>query len=187
MRRLLAILSVAPFVLAAIAADVACSSSTGSDATDAGDAPEDGVADVRPPPQPDGGADADTDGGADGSCPPTQTMPSTGETCTGFGAGDPCDPACGLPAYGYVCFNGGPPGFTGCVRARASTLGDTYCCPNDDCVAEPDQDSQCAGESGKPHLYQCPPNGTDGGSVAPPNGCASKAVGGSPYAYACCP
>ncbi len=186
MRRLVALL---PFAIAPALAAFACSNSVSSVAIDDDGGPADGTAlDAKPTPN-DAASDV-SDGGTelDSSCPTPKTMPATGETCTGFGAtSDPCDPACGLPAYGYVCFNGGPPGFTGCVQARASSLGDTYCCPKNDCVAEPDQDSQCNGVTGKPHLFQCPPDGTDGGSVPIPSGCSAKAVGGSPYAYACCP
>ncbi len=97
----------------------ACSSSTvvSSPATDAGSAVDAGS-------EPDAALDA---GGG------------TGETCVGFAENDPCG-AMGLPQYGYVCFNGSPPGIAGCeLASSAGALGDTYCCTENKCVAQPDQ------------------------------------------------
>ncbi len=128
------------------------------------------------------------DGGGDaGACPTPIVRPSTGETCIGFGTGDPCKKACGLPAFGYVCFNGGPPGFAGCVQASStSAFGDTYCCPDDRCVAQPDQDGMCK-TAGKSHRFQCPPDGA-GGNVAPASGCVDGGFGGSALEhFFCCP
>jgi hypothetical protein len=138
----------------------------------------------------DAGSDAPTtlpDGAAfDASCPKGKVLPSTGETCIGFGKGSPCDTACGLPAYGFVCFNGGPPGFAGCVQASSSSFGESYCCPDNRCVPQPDQDKECKA-AGTPHRYQCPPDGM-GGSVAPPAGCADAGGGGSAVErFYCCP
>lgn len=153
----------------------------------------------------DGGDEATTDGaaaedsasetstelpdaaGLDASCPKGKVLPATGETCIGFGKGTPCDPACGLGEYGYVCLNGGPPGFTGCVQASSTGgFGDTYCCPKNECVPQPDQDSKCT-SSAKPHRYQCPPDGA-GNPVAPPAGCTAAGTGGSKVeAFFCCP
>lgn len=139
----------------------------------------------------DAGTDATTtlpDSAAfDASCPKGKAVPSTGETCIGFGKGSPCDTACGLPAYGFVCFNGGPPGFTGCIQASStSSFGETYCCPDNKCVPQPDQDKECK-SAGTPHRYQCPPDGM-GGSVAPPAGCADAGAGGSAVErFYCCP
>ena len=142
----------------------------------------------------DGSADATSDSSApvdggtiDAACAATKVQPSTGETCVGFGAGTGCDTACGLPKYGYVCFNGGPPGLTGCVQASSTgSFGDTYCCPDNECVAQPDQDKQCT-TGGKPHRYQCPPDGM-GGNVAPPTGCADGGSGGTDLErFYCCP
>jgi hypothetical protein len=133
-----------------------------------------------PPPPPNPPPPPPVDAGA---CPKGKSIPDAGETCTGFGKGDPCTPECGL--YGYVCVNGGPPGFTGCLQMSGGSFGETYCCPKNDCVAEPDQDSHCSGAGGKPHLFQCPPNG-DGGFVAPAAGCATTTPLG-PYDYYCCP
>jgi len=127
------------------------------------------------------------DGGDAGGCPTPIVRPSTGETCIGFGAGDPCKKACGLPAFGYVCFNGGPPGFAGCVQASStSAFGDTYCCPDDRCVAQPDQDGMCK-TAAKSHRFQCPPDGA-GGNVAPASGCVDGGFGGSALEhFFCCP
>ena len=128
----------------------------------------------------------ENDGGSEGgACGPIVTTP--GETCVGFGA-DPetCDPACEAP-YGYVCYEGAPPSFEGCRKASESALGQTYCCPKNDCVAQPDQDAMCNGTAGKPHRFQCPPNGS-GGNVAPPAGCEEKGSGATEVEkYYCCP
>lgn len=122
-----------------------------------------------------GGTDSGTDTGTTGK----------GETCIGFGTGTPCG-ANGNPDYGYVCFNGSPPGFTGCKQASSSAFGETYCCPDNKCVAQPDQDKECKA-AGTPHRYQCPPDGM-GGSVAPPAGCADGGSGGSAVErFYCCP
>lgn len=128
----------------------------------------------------------DAGGAADGGCAgPIVTTP--GETCIGFGAKeDSCDPACGQP-YGYVCFAGAPPGFTGCRKASESAFGQTYCCPKNDCVAQPDLDAMCKGESGKPRRFQCPPDGR-GGHVAAPAGCTESGSGSSEVEkFYCCP
>jgi hypothetical protein len=180
MRRLALALAFACSSVPVVLAMHGCSSDGDDVDPDAGMAYEDGVPEVG---RPDVGSSIDAgeagnDAGSDAA--------KSGETCTGFGKGSPCGDA-GLPLYGYICVNGGPPGFVGCVQASASAFGETYCCPSNDCVAEPDQDPQCTGVSGKPHLYQCPPDGTDGGSVAPTAGCAAKSLPGSPYAYYCCP
>lgn len=139
-----------------------------------------------------GGGDARAEGGADassfdGACLEASVVPQTGETCAGFGRGEPCEPACGHPAFGYVCFDGGPPNLSGCVQVRKSFLGETYCCPKNDCVRVPDLDSECAGQAGGSRLYQCPPQG-DGGTAAPPSpACSPRVVAASPYKYHCCP
>lgn len=127
------------------------------------------------------------DGGkVDSSCPPGKVVPDKGETCVGFGKGAPCGTTCGLPPYGYVCMNGGPPGFAGCVQASATSFGETYCCPENKCVPQPDQDALCK-TAGKPHRYQCPPDG-NGGSVAPPASCIDGGTGGSAVErFYCCP
>jgi|GEM_PF-1874605 len=127
-------------------------------------------------------------GGRDASCATGVTKPATGETCIGFGKKSPCDPACGLPEYGYVCFNGGPPGFAGCLQTQASAFGETYCCPSNACVPQPDQDGMCAAVAGKPHRYQCPPKGPDAGNVDPPAGCVESGSGASEVEkFYCCP
>lgn len=134
------------------------------------------------------------DGGGDGAsttdsgCPTPVTKPATGETCIGFGKKEPCSKAaCGLPQYGYVCFNGGPPGFAGCQQVSASAFGETYCCPDNKCVPQPDQDAMCNAVSGKPKRYQCPPDGS-GGHVTAPAGCVETGSGGSDLEkFYCCP
>lgn len=116
------------------------------------------------------------------ACGPVVTTP--GETCVGFGAGEPCAEACGL--YGYVCFDGAPPGFDGCHQVRDTAAGQTYCCPKNDCVAQPDQDSTCT-VSARSHRYQCPPNG-EGGNVTPPSGCKETGAGATAVEkFYCCP
>lgn len=132
-------------------------------------------------------ADDSGSGNDSGTCSgPIVTTP--GETCVGFGAkAETCDPACGQ-SYGYVCFDGAPPGFTGCRKVTDTSFGQTYCCPKNECVAQPDQDAMwCSGVAGKPHRFQCPPNG-NGGHVAPPAGCEEKGSGGSNVEkFYCCP
>ena len=110
-----------------------------------------------------------------------------GETCIGYGPGDTCPASCGQP-FGYVCFGGPPPGFEGCRETRTSdALGNSYCCPKNDCVAQPDQDESCASKAGTPHRYQCPPD-ESGGNVAPPSGCVESGSGGSNVEkFYCCP
>jgi hypothetical protein len=131
-----------------------------------------------------GGTKNDGGGGEGGACTGT-VKPATGETCVGFGKKDPCNVACG--EYGYVCFNGGPPGFTGCYQMSASAFGETYCCPENKCVAMPDQNAMCSGVAGKPNRYQCPPDGA-GGNVAAPAGCQETGSGGTELEkFYCCP
>ena len=182
--------SVALFLFALFADGCSSDSTSGTNAPDASStaipdagASSDASSDAA------GDSSTTSDGGTphDAACPATKVAPSTGETCVGFGAGTGCDTACGLPAYGYVCFNGGPPGFTGCVQASSTgSFGDTYCCPDNRCVPQPDQDKQCT-TAGKPHRYQCPPDGA-GGNVAPPTGCADGGSGGTALErFYCCP
>jgi hypothetical protein len=158
----------------------AASASDSSRTTDGGSAANDGGTDANAP-----GADAEA-GAEAGSCPQGQTRPATGETCVGYGKGSPCNAACG--EYGYVCFkNGGPPGFAGCSLINDNgSFGQTYCCTENKCVAQPDEDAKCT-TAGKTHRYQCPPDGA-GGSVAPPAGCADGGAGGSALErFYCCP
>lgn len=160
----------------------------------AGDAAptRDGGGGTDPPAEDASDVDVERDASAEagdedsGSCAgPIVTTP--GETCVGFGAkAQTCDPSCGQ-SYGYVCFEGAPPGFAGCRRVSDSVLGQTYCCPDNACVAQPDQDAMCNGTAGKPHRFQCPPNGS-GGNVAPPAGCTEVGSGGSEVEqFYCCP
>lgn len=111
-----------------------------------------------------------------------------GETCIGYGPSpESCPAGCGQP-YGYVCFGGPPPGFSGCRETRVSAvLGNSYCCANNACVAEPDRDGDCTSVSGKPHRFQCPPDGT-GGHVAAPAGCVEHGSGSTDLErFFCCP
>ncbi len=194
MRRLPLALAAAGSLLSLL---MACGTDNGP-AADAGaeDAarPRDGAAQGDSASDPDGtaGGDAGVDGPSDaaaafdGECLDASTAPMTGETCAGFGAGEPCEPACGLPKFGYVCFNGGPPNIAGCVQVRKSIVGETYCCPKNDCVRVPDQDNKCL-NGAQPSLYQCPPTDKDGGAATPPGACTETTLPGSPYKYYCCP
>ena len=135
------------------------------------------------------GALANDGAASDGACV-GPIVSSAGETCTGFGTqGDSCDPSCGQP-FGYVCFGGAPPGFTGCREQRVSaTFGNTYCCPTNACVERPDRTIDCAGVAGKPKHFQCPPLAGDaGGNASPPSGCVGEGSGQSSLEkYYCCP
>jgi len=129
------------------------------------------------------GSDGATDSAADSAADGAAT--GKGETCIGFAKGTPCG-ANGFADYGYVCFNGSPPGIAGCKLATSSSFGETYCCTENKCVAQPDQDKVCTA-GGTPHRYQCPPEG-DAGSVAPAAGCVDGGAGGSPLErFYCCP
>lgn len=111
-----------------------------------------------------------------------------GETCVGYGTSpESCPASCGQP-YGYVCFGGPPPGFTGCRETRTSSVvGNNYCCPTNDCVAQPDRGADCSGVAGKPNRYQCPPTGA-GAWATPPAGCIEKGSGASAVEkFYCCP
>ncbi len=171
-----------------------------ADATLSGDArpdddatPDDDSGGAADSDAPDGIRDADGDrdagaiaeAGPDG-CVSGEIVPDAGDTCVGFGTGDSCSTACGLPPYGYVCTNGGPPGFAGCVRvSNSALLGGTYCCPDLQCVRVTSQDNACADAGLGPRLYQCATQ-TDGGLLAKPaQGCTE--LGGLPsYRYFCC-
>lgn len=154
-------------------ADAASDATTG----DAGSA--DGSADAPP----DVGRDSGDAGRPDG-CPSGVVVAEAGDTCAGFGAASPCDTACGLPPYGYVCTGGAPPNLSGCLRVSASAFGDTFCCPDLACVRVPSKDTECSG--GTPRLFQCPTTGDGGLMAAPAAGC--QEVTGLPvYRYFCCP
>lgn len=124
------------------------------------------------------------DAGADTG--PSVQDAGVGETCIGYGAGESCESEQGRP-FGYVCFNGAPPGVSGCKLTReSSTLGNNYCCKDNVCVEQIDQSSACNGVSGKPRRLQCPP--TDGGNATPPTGCEEHNSGSSEIEkYYCCP
>lgn len=167
--------AVRPFVLLSLLASSlllfnACSSDDppkGENTSDAGQSADDDD------------EEADDD---DAKCGPVVT--TSGETCVGFGEGDPCDASCGR--YGYVCFGGAPPGIEGCHKVRDTAAGETYCCAKNDCVAQPDQDSMCS-DSAKPHRFQCPPDSKDG-NVAPPSGCKETKSGATEVEkFYCCP
>ncbi len=128
-------------------------------------------------------AGTDSNMGADSASCPGEIKTGNGETCIGYGTGSTCDPACGQP-YGYVCFDGPPPGFTGCREISTSALvGNSYCCPKNDCVAQPDQNGAC-GDAGASTTkrFQCPP-----GSTAPA-GCVEHNSGSTNLEkFYCCP
>lgn len=177
---------------------VAIANGCGSDSESGpvGGAPEDASTESAAPDRDAGGGSdaggdaAPEDAGADAptaiACTGGKTIADSGETCTGFGKGDPCD-TCTPAGYGYVCIGGGPPNIAGCLQVRATSFGETYCCPTNDCVAEPDQDSKCNGKAGKPHRYQCPPTDADGGFAKAPQGCVDVSTPADPYPYYCCP
>jgi hypothetical protein len=136
----------------------------------------------------DAAAEAPTDaGGAEGGTCEGPIKTGNGETCAGYGTGESCDVACGQP-YGYVCFDGPPPGLTGCRETRVHALfGNNYCCPNNACVAQPDRNAMCDGVTGKPNRFQCPP-APGGGNVAPAQGCVEHGSGATNVEkYYCCP
>ena len=173
-------------VIAAITT-TACSesSSTSADAaaaatTDGAPAPEAGV---------DGGVDARLDAPADAprdSCPSPETVTALGRDCIAFGAGSPCEAACGLPPFGYVC-GGGRPDAPGCVRVSESAeLGTgTYCCSELRCVRTPSIDFKCtSGTATK--MRQCL-EAPDGGPMADPGPGCIEANEPPPYKYFCCP
>lgn len=125
----------------------------------------------------------------DGACPGPIVTTTNGETCTGFGTqGGTCDPSCGQP-YGYICFEGAPPNIKGCREQRVSaTLGNTYCCPKNECVERPDRTIDCAAVAGKKRHFQCPPLPGDAGNVTAPAGCVETNSGSSSVEkYYCCP
>lgn len=165
----------------------ACSS---EDATSSTSMPADGgTTDAKQGP-----ADGST-GGDDGAAKPDASDASTGpdaaktgETCVGYGAGDTCQTEQGKP-FGYVCFGGPPPGIDGCKETRTSgSLGNNYCCSENDCVEQIDQSAQCNGVSGKPRRVQCPPTGDGGSNVAPPAGCVEHNSGSTALEKLyCCP
>lgn len=173
---------------------VATANGCGSDSGSAATTPDDASSESAAPDRDDAGAEAGDaapeDAGADAAtslaCTGAKTVADAGETCNGFGKGAPCD-TCTPAGYGYVCVGGGPPNIAGCVQVSATSLGETYCCPTNDCVAEPDQDSKCSGKAGKAHRYQCPPTDADGGFATPPPGCVDVSTPADPYPYYCCP
>lgn len=116
------------------------------------------------------------------------TVPDAGvgQTCVGYGAGETCATEQGKP-YGYVCFDGPPPGIAGCTLTRESgSLGNNYCCEESACVEQIDQSAACSGVSGKPRRVQCPP--TETGNAAPPDGCVEHQSGASDVEkFYCCP
>ncbi len=177
------------FALAlALATAFACSS---EDATTSSAAADGGTDAVTPGPKDASGGEEEEDAatapdagdagtGSDASKP--------GETCVGYGAGDSCKTEQGKP-YGYVCFGGPPPGIDGCKETRTSaSLGNNYCCSENDCVEQIDQSAQCNAVSGKPRRLQCPPAGDGGSNVAPPAGCVEHGSGATALEkFYCCP
>ena len=128
-----------------------------------------------------GGEQTDSGPFVDGASDIDSGINGTGQRCVASAKRSPCGTNA-LPDYAYVCANGSPPGIAGCALAAVGATADTYCCAENRCVAQPDQDTNCA-LAGTPRRYQCPPSG-DGGSstIAPPPGCADA----GPLLY-CCP
>jgi hypothetical protein len=156
---------------------LACSSNettVASPAPDGGTTPVDPDSGTSTPPK-----DAATDTGET-----TEPDAGPGETCVGYGAGDTCAAETGK--FGYVCFNGPPPGVAGCKLKQSSSLGNSYCCTENVCVEQIDQGSACNGVSGKPHRFQCPP--TASGNATPAAGCEEHNSGSTEVEkYYCCP
>jgi hypothetical protein len=126
-----------------------------------------------------GGGDAHADAPSDAGSRPdscadpgdASPMPADGgETCIGFGPGEPCTAQCGYPPYGFVCTGGEPSLPTGCVLARASSLGDTFCCATLACTRVALRDEKCATKAQK-KLYQCFGDADAGVVATPPVGC----------------
>ncbi len=147
------------------------------DETDSGDGTRDDAGADGAPPADGGGDGASGDGGG-----------GTGETCIGFGAKSPCG-AAGKPDYGYVCFGGSPPGVSGCALASKSIAGETYCCTQLACVAQPDRDAADCKSAQRPHRYQCAVDEGNALLAQPPAGC-SEDVGAlidKSSRFYCCP
>lgn len=94
----------------------------------------------------------------------------------------------GCGRYGFLCVNGGPPGIAGCTEKSASAFGNSYCCPTNPCVAQPDQNGACGDAgAGKTKRFQCPPL-EGGGHSTPPSGCVEHVSGGTQLEkFYCCP
>jgi hypothetical protein len=165
-----------------LACDDAAKTPSSPDAatTDGGSAGETGT--VSDAAAADGGAE-----GGGGTCPFGTQFQSNGETCVGFGVSSECEAAGSCGRYGYLCINGGPPGITGCTEKSTSAFGNSYCCPTNPCVAQPDQNGACGDAgAGKTKRFQCPPEG--GGHATPPGGCVEHTSGGTALErFYCCP
>jgi hypothetical protein len=154
----------------------ACSS---NETTTSAPAPDAGT----PAPDADSGTTSPKDAGADTT--PADTDAGIGETCIGYGEGETCATVQGKP-YGYVCFNGAPPGIEGCTLKMSSSVGNSYCCSENACVEQIDQGSACTGVTGTPHRFECPPTAT--GNATPPAECEEHNSGSTEVEkYYCCP
>lgn len=155
---------------------LACSS---NETTVTSPTPEGGTTPVG---DPDSGTPTPPKDAAADTGPTIEADAGPGETCVGYGEGDTCETG----KYGYVCFNGPPPGVAGCTLKQSSSLGNSYCCTENVCVEQIDQGSACNGVSGKPHRFQCPP--TASGNATPPAGCEEHNSGSTDIEkYYCCP
>lgn len=160
----------------------------GGPRVDAPVTPEAGGPTDAPEDAPGGDAGVDAACALDGAAPPVADD-GLGETCTGYGEGDPCDPACAVPRYGYVCVGGSPPGLAGCRLLReGGVIGSTYCCPDLACVRQPDQDALCAAEGPRSRRFQCAAHADGGLEATPPADCreVGDALPGSRF-YCCRP
>jgi hypothetical protein len=188
-----------PLIVAAACASSEDTALAGGDAADAGGTRDSGGRreggrsdDGGDGEEDDGGGDGRDDGGSTtdastNTCPFNTQFESNGETCVGFGGSSECEQA-GCGRFGYLCIGGGPPGFAGCSEKSTSAFGNSYCCPKNDCVAQPDQNDACNdAPGGLTKRYQCPPNGASG-HVAPPAGCVEHKSGQTALEKMyCCP
>ena len=137
----------------------------------------------------DAGADAETEA-ADALVCATSSLVTggTSKQVEPIGTGQPtfCNPACGVPAYGYVVGSGIPP-IAGCYQI--SGAGD-FCCPTIACVRDTRHDTHCASlPNGHIYNWACAESpGIPGNPAAmPPSNCVgSQESAPSGVVYLCC-
>ena len=169
----------------------ACSSSTtiinNVIATDGGDA--------APVVQVDAGTEAAAiDAGADTAdakvCPQSTLVTSgTSREVEPVGTGQPtfCDPACGLPANGYVVVGGAIPTLSGCSHLTGTG---NFCCPPIACVRDTAHDVHCSAQpNGHIYNWSCAESPSVPGNPAgtiPPNCIGSLEPSPAGIIYECC-